>query len=168
MSALRLSFNGSQPEELDRYFADLQALLDRHGATTARNANRRAVKVSDIQTEKLLKTTAWSDNTNTFDEVKAGALRFYPRRSGDRAHTIQDLDLVIGHYARVGILSGTDFAITIAASFLLQVPDRQNRMSTQETIKVLFEDFSLSSRHRSGQRLQQKFIDHFPATSTTL
>ena len=159
------SFNGSQPEELDRYFADLQALLDRHGVNDSAECKQAAVKYLDIQTEKLWKTTAaWSDNTNTFDEFKAEVLRFYPGVTGDRAHTIQDLDLVIGHYARVGILSGTDLGeyyrrFILITRYLID----KNRMSTQEQSRYFFRGFQPQLEAPVRQRLQQKFIDHFPA-----
>jgi hypothetical protein len=102
-------FDRSQPKELDHYFADLQALLDHHGITGGTKCKQAAIKYLKIQTEKLWRMTImWSDNTKTFNEFKAKVLQFYSGATGDWTHTIQDLDLVIGHYAPIRITSGTD------------------------------------------------------------
>ncbi len=34
--------------------------------------------------------------------------KLYPGSSGDQTYTMQDLDLLLGHYARVGILTSAD------------------------------------------------------------
>jgi hypothetical protein len=104
------------------------------------------------------------DDTKTFDEFKAKVLKFYPRATGDQIHTIQDLDLVIGHYACVGISNGTDLGeyyrrFIIITRYLID----KNRMSEQEQSRYFFQGFQAQLEAPVRQRLQQKFIDHFSA-----
>jgi hypothetical protein len=63
--------SSSQPEELIRYFANLQVLLDRYNIANHQECKQVALKYLKIWTEDLWETTeAWTDNTKTFDEFK--------------------------------------------------------------------------------------------------
>ena len=51
------SFDDSQPEELERYFADLELLLDRFGITNNQDRKQGSLRYLKIRTESLWKTT---------------------------------------------------------------------------------------------------------------
>ena len=103
------TFDESQLEELERYFADLQTLLDRFRVVDENERKLAALHYLKICTEGLWKmTSAWLDPTKSYAKFKAEVFKLYPGASGDRTYTIQDLDMVIGQYARVGILTSAD------------------------------------------------------------
>ena len=59
--------------------------------------------------ETLWKTAeAWTDQTKTYQEFWDKIYKLYPGSSGDRTYTMQDLDLLLGHYTRVSILTSVD------------------------------------------------------------
>jgi hypothetical protein len=134
------TFDDKQPEALGRYFADLQVLLDRHQVLTDDDCKNAAVRYLKIRTERLWKTTdAWSDNTKTFDEFKAEVFKLYPGASDDRTYTIQDLDLIVGHSARIGIISAADLGeyyrrFLLISRYLIS----KNRLSTHEQSRAFF------------------------------
>ena len=62
-------FDNTQPEELSRYFADLQFLLNRFQVVDENERKQATVKYLKIRTESLWKTTAaWLDPAATFDD----------------------------------------------------------------------------------------------------
>ena len=95
------SFNDSQPEELEQYFEDLQALLDQYTVVDDQKQKQAALKYLKIWTEKLWKMTdAWLDPTKTYDKFKTEVFALYPGAIGDRTYTLQDLDTLIGHWTQ--------------------------------------------------------------------
>ena len=164
------SFEDSRPEELMRYFSDLEMLLDRYNVTDNHQCKQAALRYTTIQTERLWKTTeAWSDQSKSYVEFRAEIFQFYPDASGDRTYMIQDLDLAIGHYARTGIFSAADLGeyyrqFLLISHFLIS----KGRLSTQEQSRSFFRGFQPHFEARIRQRLQQKFIDHFPDDPYTL
>ena len=158
------SFDDNQPEELERYFADLETLLDRHTVNADQEKKQAALKYLKIRTENLWKTTeAWTDPTKTYDEFKAEVFKLYPGSSSDRTYTMQDLDLIIGHYARIGILTSTDLGeyyrrFLLISRYLIS----KNRLSTQEQSRSFLRGLPPQLEAKVRQRLQQKLIDHFP------
>jgi hypothetical protein len=92
------TFDDTQPKELERYFADLQVLLNQYNIADQQECKEAVLKYLKIRTEQLWKTTkAWSDRTKTFEEFKAEVYTLYPGTTGDCTYTIQDLDTLIGH-----------------------------------------------------------------------
>src|SRR6266849_2496585 len=88
-------FEGDQPEELVRYFEDLQMLLDHYQIIADTDCKLAVVKYLKIRTEELWKTTStWLDQMKTYDKFKTEVFGLYPGMTGDRTYTIQDLDLV--------------------------------------------------------------------------
>lgn len=158
------SFDETQPEELDRYFEELQALFDRHNVVDNGDRKLAAVKYLKIRTLSLWKTTsAWADPTKTYDEFKTEIISLYPGATSDRTYTIQDLDLVIGHYARAGILTGADLGeyyrrFLLISRYLIS----KNRLAIQEQSRYFFRGMQTQLEAQVRTRLQQKFIDHFP------
>ena len=158
------SFDDSQPEELERYFADLELLLDRHIVTDNQDRKQAALKYLKYRTESLWKTAeAWADVTKTYDDFKAEIAKLYPGSSSDRTYTMGDLDMVIGQYARIGIQSSTDLGeyyrrFILISRYLIS----KNRLSTQEQSRTFFRGLQPHLEVKVRQRLQQKLIDHFP------
>ena len=78
-------FDDTQPEELSRYFADLQFLLNCFQVVDENECKQAAVKYLKIRTESLWKTTAaWLDPAATFDNFKTEVFRLYPGATSDR------------------------------------------------------------------------------------
>ena len=103
------SFDESQPEELERYFSDLEGLFDLYTVVNEEERKQAALRYLPVRTEHLWKTAAtYTDRTRSFAEFRAEIFRLYPGTSNDRTYTIQDFDVLIGHYARTGIISAGD------------------------------------------------------------
>jgi hypothetical protein len=157
-------FDESQPDELDPYFADIQDLLDRHAIVDDAECKQAAVKYLKTRTASLWKTTeAWADATKTYDDFKAEVFRLYPGATGDRTYTLQDLDLIIGHYARSGILSATDLGeyyrrFILVSRYLIS----KGRLASQEQSRSFFRGLQTQLEAKTRERLQQKFVNHFP------
>jgi Protein of unknown function (DUF4100)/Aspartyl protease len=158
------TFDDSQPEELERYFADLQVLLDRYNIADQNERKQAAVKYLKIRTEQLWKTTeAWTNQNKTYEEFKTEVYTLYPGATGDRSYTVQDLDTLIGHWARVGIFTATDLGeyyrrFLLISRYLIG----KNRLSTQEQSRTFLRGLQPQLEAKVRQRLQQKFVDHFP------
>ena len=155
-------FDDTQPEELSRYFADLQFLLNRFQVVDENERKQAAVKYLKIQTESLWKTTAaWLDPAATFNAFKTEVFRLYPGATSDWTWSIQDLDLLIGQTSHVGILTTADLGeyfrqFLLISRYLISM----NRLSTHEQSRSFFRGLQPSLEVRVRQRLQQKFIDH--------
>ena len=77
-------FDDTQPEELSRYFADLQFLLNCFQVVDENKRKQATVKYLKIQTESLWKTTTtWLDPAATFDAFKTEVFRLYPGATSD-------------------------------------------------------------------------------------
>ena len=158
------TFDDSQPGELERYFSDLQALFDRHTVTDQQERKQAALKYLKIRTESLWKTTdAWTDQTKTYDEFKTEVFKLYPGAIGDWTYTMQDLDAVIGHYACIGIVTAADLGEYYRKFLLIsQYLISKNHLAMQEQSRTFFCGLQPQLESLVWQRLQQKFIDHFP------
>ena len=76
---------------------------------------------------------------------------------------MQDLDLIIGHYAQIGILTSTDLGeyyhrFLLISRYLIS----KNCLSTQEQSRSFLRGLPPQLEAKVWQRLQQKLIDHFP------
>jgi hypothetical protein len=102
-------FNKSHPQDLARYFSDLQVLLDQNGIVDDQDCKLAALKYHQVKVENLWKTTrAWQDPNSTYEEFKTEVFKLYPGATGNCTYTIQDLELTIGHYTHTGIWNATD------------------------------------------------------------
>ena len=158
------TFDETQPEDLERYFTELEFLMNRHNIIDEGDRKRAAIRYLKVRTEMLWKsTTAWKDLTRTYTEFKAEVILLYPGAAGDRTYTIQDLDILIGHYARNGIMNGLELGdfyrqFLLITRYLID----KNRMSTQEQSRAFHRGLPPALGARTMQRLEQKFIDHYP------
>ncbi len=159
------SFDETQPEEIERYFSDLEALLATHRVVADDKRKKAAVRyLKAVCTEKLWKTTpAFEDVTKTYDEFKADIFRLYPGASDDRTYTMQDLDAAVGEHAQVGIFTASDLGeyhrqFLLITCYLIS----KNRMSTAEQSRAFLRGFWPDLAHCVMQRLQLKKPDHMP------
>jgi len=103
------SLDGNQPEDLERYFSDLQMLLLRHSVSDENQCKKAALRYLTIQTERLWKTAdTWTDQSKTYAQFRLEIFKLYPGASGGRIYMIQDLKSVIGHYSQAEIQSRAD------------------------------------------------------------
>jgi hypothetical protein len=158
------SFDESQPEELERYFSDLEGLFDLYTVVNEEERKQAALRYLPVRTEHLWKTAeTYTDRTRSFAEFRAEIFRLYPGTSNDRTYTIQDFDVLIGHYARTGIISAGDLGdyyrrFLLISRYLID----KGRISVQEQSRSFLKGFQQHLEVRIRQRLQQKFVDHFP------
>ena len=158
------TFDDSQPEELARYFTDLEDLFARHAIADLQERKQAAVRYLKCSTERLWKTAdAWANATKTYDEFKAEILKLYPGSTNDRTFTMQDLDALIGQYARTGIRSAAELGeyhrqFLLISRYLVS----KNRMATQEQSWTFLHGFPAQLEAAVYQRLQVKFLNHHP------
>ena len=150
--------------DANRYFADLQFLLNRFQVINENERKQAAVKYLKIRTEQLWTTTrAWANQAATFDEFKTEVFQLYPGASADRTWSIQDLDLLIGQTSRVGILTTADLGeyyrqFLLISRYLISM----NHLSTHEQSRSFFRGLQPSLEARVRQHLQLKFLNHLP------
>jgi hypothetical protein len=104
------------------------------------DCKQAALKYLKIWTKNLWKlTSTWIDTTKTFDKFKAEVFQLYPGATGNWAYTIQDLNLVIGHYAHTGIWNTTDLGEYHCCFLLIsRYLVRKNHLLTQEQSRFFF------------------------------
>jgi len=134
------SFDDSQPEELQRYFVDLEVLLAQNNVIANQERKQVALKYLKIWTKSLWKTTkAWFNQTKTYNKFKAEVGKLYLGASSDQTYMIQDLDTVIGHYACIGILNKLDLGEYYRRFLLIsQYLISKNCLSIQEQSRSFF------------------------------
>jgi hypothetical protein len=124
------------------------------------------LKYTTISTERLWKmTNAWSDQTQTFDDFKAEIFKLYPVVLGDRTHTIQEMNWVVGRYACIRVLN-VDILGKYYCQFLLITCYLigKGSISTQEQLesRTFFRGLQPNLEACIQEHLQQKFVVHFP------
>ena len=103
------TFDDTRSEELPRFFDDLELLLGRYNVIDKNKHKQVALRYLSFQTETLWKMAeAWTDQTKTYQEFRDEIYKLYPGSLGNWTYTMQDLDLLLGHYAWVGILTSAD------------------------------------------------------------
>src|SRR5258708_20459701 len=103
------TFDDTQLEELPHFFNDLELLLGCYNVIDENECKQVALCYLSFQTETLWKTVeAWTDQTKMYQEFWDEIYKLYPGSSGDWTYTMQDLDLLLGHYAWVSILTSAD------------------------------------------------------------
>ena len=128
------SFDNSQPEELERYFADSQVLFNQYVVVDDQERKQAVLKYLKIWTESLWKTTkVWPNQTKTYDKFKTEVFTLYLGATGDRTYMIQDLDMLIRHFVCIGILTSIDLGdyycrFLLISQFLIS----KGRLSIQE------------------------------------
>jgi len=76
----------------------------------------------------------------TYEEFKEKIFKLYPGTMGDRTYTMQDLDLIVRKYARIGIWNGIELGdyhwqFLLVSQYLIC----KNRMLPQEQSRSFFQ-----------------------------
>ena len=158
------SFNENRPQDLTRYFSDLQVLLDKNGIVDDQDKKTAALKYQQVKVENLWKTTrAWLNPNSTYKEFKEEIVKLYPGAAGNSTYLLQDLDAMIGHFTRIGIWSATDLGdyhrrfITITR-YLISM----NRLLTHDEARHFFCGLPPDLEDKVRGHLQLKLVDHLP------
>ncbi|KAF8064461.1 hypothetical protein FPV67DRAFT_1419763 [Lyophyllum atratum] len=96
--------------ELNRFFDDLEALLQESGITDGENQKTYACRYVDMDTYTLWTNLTEYPAPTTYAEWKKAVLALYPGTSQDRRYSMHDLDLLTGERNRAGIYSLEDLA----------------------------------------------------------
>lgn len=158
-------FDDTRPEEVERYFSDLEDLFTVHAVANENERKQAAIRyLKAVGTEKLWRSSpAFSSAANTYDEFKAEVLRLYPSAGVDRTYSIQDLDRLISERARVGIYSANDIADYFRQFLLIsRYLIGKGRLSTIDQSRNFIRGFSPNLAHQVMQRLQLRFPTHMP------
>jgi hypothetical protein len=158
-------FDDTRPEEVERYFADLEDLFTTLAINDENQKKQAAVKyLKAVSTEKLWKSSpAFDDIARSYADFKTEILHLYPSSGLDRTYTLQDLDMLIGERARVGIISANDVAdyyrqFLLISRYLIS----KNRMSTIDQSRSFLRGLSPELAHRVRQRLELRYPAHMP------
>jgi hypothetical protein len=100
------SFDDNRPEELDRYFADLDLLFLRHQVSDDSEKKRAAVNYPAIAVERLWKSAlSFADTTSSYADFKAEVIQMYPEASPVQQYTISGLQQLVSDYSCAPIRS---------------------------------------------------------------
>ena len=78
------SFDDTQPEDLDRYFADIQHLLTRCNITDEAEQKEAALKYLKTRTERFWRSAeAFQDPTKMYLEFRTEITGYYPGATND-------------------------------------------------------------------------------------
>jgi hypothetical protein len=164
-------FDDARPEEVEHYFADLQHLLAANAVVAEDKMKQAAVKyLKSVGTEKLWRTTpAFTDAAQTYKEFKTEILSLYPSAGTDCTFSIQDLDMLIGERARVGIISTNNIAdyycqFLLISRYLIS----KNRLSSIDQSRNFMCSFRPELAQRVMQRLELRLPTHLPEDLYTI
>ncbi len=102
-------FDGDHPEELGRYFSEVESLFTRHVVTTDEDKKNGTLKyLTTALMERIWKLSdALTDPTKTYDEYKKEIHKLYPGLTND-VFMVQHLDTLVGQCTHIGILSALE------------------------------------------------------------
>ena len=102
-------FDGDHPEELGRYFSEVESLFTRHVVTTEEDKKNGTLKyLTTASTERIWKLSdALTDPTKTYEEYKKEIHKLYPG-STNNVFTVQHLDMLVRLRTCIGIISALE------------------------------------------------------------
>ncbi|KAJ7055602.1 hypothetical protein C8F01DRAFT_1087903 [Mycena amicta] len=104
-------FDSSKPEELRRFFADVEYLLELAKITNVTEKKRACSRYLSVQDQELLKgLIEFSDANKTYEEFKKAALALYASNDENHLYTLKDWDAHLGSVARRGVHTEKDLA----------------------------------------------------------
>ncbi|KAF7293379.1 hypothetical protein MIND_01114800 [Mycena indigotica] len=104
-------FDSTKPEELRRYFADVEYLMGLANITTTEDKKKACSRYLSVQDQELVEgLDEFHDATKTYDEFKKAALSHYAGNDEEHLYTLKDWDAHLGSTARVGIHSENELA----------------------------------------------------------
>ncbi|KAJ6529525.1 hypothetical protein DFH09DRAFT_1093944 [Mycena vulgaris] len=102
-------FDSKKPQELRRYFTDLEYLFTRAAVTDSTEKKQHATRFLGVDDQEIWETLpSFGDAAKTYATFKAEVLKLYAGNDEDRRFSLSDLDALVGHFSRVGILSKDD------------------------------------------------------------
>src|SRR5216684_4270860 len=158
------TFDDTRSEELPHFFDNLELLLGQHNVVDEQEHKQAVLHYLSFQTETLWKMAeSWADQTKSYQEFQEEIFKLYPGSLGNRTYMMQDLDLLLGHYAWVSILTSADLG-EYHRKFLLimQYLISKGHLSTLEQHQFFLQGLQPTLEACVNQRLQQKFLDHCP------
>ncbi|KAF7327261.1 Integrase catalytic domain-containing protein [Mycena kentingensis (nom. inval.)] len=127
-------FDPAKPEELRRYFQDVEFALESAQITPTAAKKKAATRYLPVADAELLEgLDEYTDVTKTYEEFKKAALALYAGNDDEHLHTLRDWDALLGSTARLGIQSQKDLLtfyrdFSRISTFLLS----KNRLSETE------------------------------------
>ncbi|KAF7303483.1 hypothetical protein MIND_00577300 [Mycena indigotica] len=104
-------FDSTKPEELRRYFADVEYLMGLANIVTTEDKKKACSRYLSVQDQELVEgLDEFKDATKTYDEFKKAALSHYAGNDEEHLYTLKDWDAHLGSTARVGIHSENELA----------------------------------------------------------
>ncbi|KAJ7091763.1 hypothetical protein C8R44DRAFT_891329 [Mycena epipterygia] len=103
------AFDAKKPHELRRYFSDLEFLFSRSAITDIMEMKKHATRFLTVEDQEIWEMLpSFTDAAKSYDTFKADVLKLYAGNDEDRRFGLSDLDALIGHYSRVGIVTKDD------------------------------------------------------------
>ncbi|KAF7301290.1 hypothetical protein MIND_00694000 [Mycena indigotica] len=94
-------FDSTKPEELRRYFADVEYLMGLANITTTEDKKKACSRYLSVQDQELVEgLDEFHDATKTYDEFKKAALSHYAGNDEEHLYTLKDWDAHLGSTAR--------------------------------------------------------------------
>jgi hypothetical protein len=156
-------FDVSQPRQLNRYWSDLEFLLNRAGIVNADERKKEAIRFVDVDTETLWRSLAEFQPGSTWDEYKAAVSKLYPGSEAERTWLVSEMDQLVGERTRLGIHSLADLGefhrhFILITTYLIS----RRRLSEGEQSRAYARAFQPELWQRISQRLQIKLPDQHP------
>ncbi|KAJ7244845.1 hypothetical protein C8J57DRAFT_1038457, partial [Mycena rebaudengoi] len=154
-------FESQKPRELQRYFTDLEFHFMRAAVTDSTEKKQHATRFLSVDDQDIWESLPEFKPVKLYAEFKAAVLKLYPGNDTDRKYSLADLDALIGEYARVGILSKSDYSefyrqFLVITQYLLD----KNRLSVGERSRAFRRAITPQTLWaRVHQRLQIKQPD---------
>ena len=135
-------FTADQPRELQRYFQELEILLDSARIVDAQIMKKHACRYLDVDSTELWESIAEYAAPSTFDEFKRAIFKLYPGSEDERKWTITDMDKLVGEQLRVGILDANELGPYYRLFYTItQFLIRKNRISAAEQSRAFIRGF---------------------------
>ncbi len=155
-------FDGDHPEELSRYFSEVESLFTRHAVTTKEDKKNGTLKyLTTASTERIWKLSdALTDPTKTYKEYKKEIHKLYPG-STNNVFTVQHLDMLVRLRTCIGIISALELGdyhcqFKVISKYLIG----KNRMSQVEQTQAFMCGLQPELEQQVKQRLQLKKPNH--------
>ena len=162
-----LTFDEKWPKELELFFNELEDLMDQFGIIDENERKEAALKYLNIPTKRFWQSAvAYKDRTKTYADFEAEIFSLYPKAWRDWAYLLQDLKMVIGHYANHWIMNSNDLSeyyscFIMITCYLIDL----GKISDQEQSRAFFQGMHAQLRDKVLLRLQQKYVDYDQDTS---
>lgn len=102
-------FDQTKPEELSRFFDDLECLFKRAEITSEIEKKQYVLRYVEVGIERIWKAIPEYKNAeSTYQAFKDAVLKYYPDATDDYTYSLRDLDLLIEERLRIGISSVND------------------------------------------------------------